>query len=205
MTNRLVEAGIGRERIVPASDRTGGALGCRELVELSRRLLPEARRASFLEAQEIDREARTEAVLDRRGKAAAIVAAASAAAAGVGATPIPVADAALLIPLQTGMIAALAALHGIGSEAIGHAVLPFVARVAGLYATSSLLKLIPGLGSIVNAGVAATLTGAMGWFVQSRFEDMAIARVLGEPIPSPDFDFASFREYYDEYREQDED
>lgn len=199
MTNRLAEAGIDRERIVPASDRAGGSIGCRELVELSRQLLPEARRASFLEAQEIDREARVALVLARRGKAGAIVAAATAAAAAIGATPIPVADALLLIPAQTGMIASLAVLHGIGSEAIGHAVLPFVGRVAGIHAASSLAKLVPGMGSAVNAAVAGTLTGAMGWYVHSRFEAASLARIDGIPCAGPLFDFDTFRRHFREY------
>ncbi len=200
MTSRLVEAGVDRDRILPASDRRSGSLGCRELMELSYRLLPAACRESFLEAQRIDRESRLGMVRQRRGRAAAIISAATATAAGIGAVPIPIADAALLIPLQTGMIASLAALHGIGREAIGHAVLPFVARVAGIYASSSLLKLFPVLGSAVNAAMAASLTGAMGWFVQSRFEGMAIARIEGEPVPDLDFDLGSFRDYYRAYR-----
>lgn len=199
MTNRLAEAGIDRERIVPASDRAGGSIGCRELVGLSRRLLPEACRASFVEAQRIDREARVALVLARRGKAGAIVAAATATAAAIGATPVPVADALLLIPAQTGMIASLAALHGIGSEAIHHAVLPFVARMAGVHAASSLAKLVPGLGNAVNAAVAATVTGAMGWYVHSRFEAAALARIDGIPPAGPLFDYETFRRHFREY------
>jgi len=204
MTARLTEAGVDRERIVAASDRKSGALGCRELVELSYRLLPEACRESFLEAQEIDREARLAVIHGRRGKAAAIIAAATAASAGIGAVPIPIADAALLIPVQMGMIASLAALYGVGREAIQHSVLPFVARVVGLYTVSSLLKWFPVLGSVVNAAVAASLTGAMGWFVQGRFLAMAVAEADGEAVPAPGFDFAAFRDYYRAYREQEE-
>jgi len=65
----LVGGGITPERIIPTSDRKGGAMGCRELVELSHALLPAACRDSFLEAQRIDREAKERAVLAKRGKA----------------------------------------------------------------------------------------------------------------------------------------
>jgi len=58
-----------------------------------------------------------------------------------------VADAALLIPVQTGMIAGLAALYGLKQEALQHAVLPFVARVVGLYTVSSLLRWFPVLAA----------------------------------------------------------
>ena len=196
MRARLTEAGIDPEHIVSASDRQSGAQGCKELVELTQRLLPAACRDSFLEAQRIDREARIEAITQKKGKASAIIAAATATAIGIGATPIPVADAALLIPVQTGMVAGLAALYGLRQEALQHAVLPFVARVVGLYAASSLLKLLPFLGSMINAGVAGTLTGALGWFTRDRFEAMALAKVNGKPIPQMDFDLETFRQYY---------
>ena len=74
--------------------------------------------------------------------------------------------------------------------------LPFVARVVGLYAASSLLKLLPFLGSAINAGVAGTLTGALGWFTRDRFEAMALAKITGDPVPYLDFDLETFRQYY---------
>jgi len=198
----LVEAGVAPERIIPTSDRKGGAMGCRDLVELSHALLPAACRDSFLEAQRIDREAKERAVLVKRGKAGGIVAAATVTATGIGATPVPVADAALLIPVQTGMIAGLAALYGLKQEALQHAVLPFVARVVGVYATASLLKWFPFLGSAINAGVAGTLTGALGWFVRDRFEALALAKVRGEPLPGIGFDLETFRRYYAAFRRE---
>jgi uncharacterized protein (DUF697 family)/predicted GTPase len=196
MRQRLTEAGINPEHIVSASDRQSGAQGCKELVELTQRLLPAACRNSFLEAQRIDREARIEVVMRKKGKASAIIAAATVTGTGIGATPIPVADAALLIPVQTGMVAGLAALYGLKREAVRHAVLPFVARVVGIYAASSLLKLLPFLGSAINAGVAGSLTGALGWFTRDRFEAMALAKITGEKMPGMDFDLETFRQYY---------
>jgi uncharacterized protein (DUF697 family)/ethanolamine utilization protein EutP (predicted NTPase) len=196
MRGVLTEAGIDPKRIVATSDARSGAIGCQELMELSHAMLPAAYRDSFLEAQRIDAEAREKAVLAKRGKAAAIVAAATATATGIGATPIPIADAALLIPVQTGMVAGLAALYGLRHEALQHAVLPFVARVVGIYAASSLLKCFPFLGSVINAAVAGTLTGALGWFTLDRFEGMALAKVRGEHVPGMDFDLETFRKYY---------
>jgi len=196
MRNVLAEAGIDPERIVATSDAKSGAIGCKELVALSHAMLPAAYQDSFLEAQRIDREAQESAVLAKRGKAAGIIAAATAAATGIGATPIPIADAALLIPVQTGMVAALAALYGLRQEALQHAVLPFVARVVGIYAASSLLKCFPFLGSAINAAVAGALTGALGWFTHDRFEAMALAKVRGEKLPGMNFDLEAFRQYY---------
>ena len=82
--------------------------------------------------------------------------------------------------------------------------MPMIARAVGTMAASSLLKLIPGLGTVAGAcitgGIAATLTGAMGWFVQTQFEKIAIAKALGEPPPDVNFDFDLFKSYLDNYK-----
>jgi uncharacterized protein (DUF697 family) len=200
MRGLLADAGIDPERIVATSDSRSGAIGCKELVQLSHAMLPAAYSDSFLEAQRIDREAKEKAIIAKRATAAGIIAAATATATGIGATPIPIADAALLIPVQTGMVAGLAALHGLKQEALQHAVFPFVARVVGIYAASSLLKCFPFLGSAINAAVAGTLTGALGWFTLDRFEAMALAKVRGEKIPGMSFDLETFRQYYTAFR-----
>ena len=200
MRSVLTDAGIDPKRIIPVSDAKSGSIGCREIVELSHTMLPKAYQDSFLEAQRIDREAKEKAIIAKRATAAGIIAAATAAATGIGATPIPIADAGLLIPVQTGMVAGLAALYGLKQEALQHAVLPFVARVVGIYAASSLLKCFPFLGNAINAAVAGTLTGALGWFTLDRFEAMALAKVRGEKIPGMNLDLETFRQYYAAFR-----
>jgi uncharacterized protein (DUF697 family) len=195
MTRRLTEAGMDPKRVIATSDRRGGSQGCRELMELTREMLPAAYRDSFMEAQRVDRHACIQVVGERKRKATAIIGASVALATGVGATPIPITDAALLIPIQTAMIASLAALYGVGKGAIRHAVLPFVARVVGVYTSSSLLKLLPGLGSVVNAAVAGTITGALGRYTQMQFEAMAIAKINGAPIPVLSFDLHTFKQF----------
>ena len=62
------------------------------------------------------------------------------------------------------------------------------------------LKLIPGLGSAINATVAATLTGAMGLYVKSNFEESAIAKIEGRPAPDLGFDVELFKKFYAEYK-----
>ena len=44
------------------------------------------------------------------------------------------------------------------------------------------------------------LTGAMGWFVQTQFEKLAIAKALGEPPPDVKFNFDLFRSFLDNYK-----
>ena len=196
----IVNAGVPESRIVFTCDVEGGAEGCRELMDLSYRMLPEAYRDAFMEAQRVDREAKIAAVRDKRGRAKAIIAAAAAAAAAAGAIPIPLSDAAIIVPIQIGMIGSLAGLYGLREEAIKQSAWPFVAKLVGIFAASTLLKLVPGLGSAVNATVAATITGAMGTYVRNRFEDYAAAKIEGRELPPVTFDPESFRRFYEEYK-----
>ncbi len=199
----LKAAAIPENRIVFTSDAESGAMGCKELMHLSYSLLPEAYKDAFMEAQRIDQEARIQAILDKKGKAKAIVTTAvTAAAAAAGAIPIPLSDAAVLIPIQITMIASLAGLYGLKQEAVKQSALPFVAKLVGIFTASSILKLIPGLGSAVNATVAGTLTAAMGMFVSSNFEAAAIAKVKGRPAPELSFDVELFKKFYAEYKKQ---
>ncbi len=200
LVKTLVDAGVPREHIVFTSDAEGGAVGCKELMLLSYKMLPEAYKDAFMEAQRIDLEARIQAIIDKRGKAKGIIATAVAAAAAAGAIPIPLSDAAVLIPVQITMIASLAGLYGLKEEAIKQSALPFVAKLVGVFAATSLLKLIPMLGSAVNATVAGTLTTAMGVFVRNNFEETAIAKVKGLPVPQLNFDVELFKTFYDEYK-----
>ncbi|MBQ7178369.1 MAG: hypothetical protein IJS08_13220 [Victivallales bacterium] len=196
----LTEAGISESRIVFTSDAESGAVGCKELMHLSYKMLPDAYKDAFMEAQRIDMEARIQAVYEKKGKAKAIITTASMAAAAAGAIPIPLSDAAVLIPIQITMIASLAGLYGLKQEAVKQSALPFVAKLLGIFAASSLLKLIPMLGSAVNATVAGTLTAAMGMFVKSNFEETAIAKVKGQPAPQLNFDVELFKKFYADYK-----
>ncbi|MBO4632625.1 MAG: 50S ribosome-binding GTPase [Lentisphaeria bacterium] len=196
----IMESGVPADRIIFTCDEEGGSAGCKELMNLSYAMLPDAYKDAFMEAQRIDREAKIQAVRDKAGKAKAIIATATTAAAGAGAVPIPLSDAAVIIPIQVTMIASLAGLYGLREEAVKQSALPFVARLAGVFLATSLLKLIPGLGSAINATVAATLTGAMGLYVKSNFEENAIAKIEGRPAPDLGFDVELFKKFYTEYK-----
>ncbi len=202
LVQALEEAGVRKSRIVFTSDEEGGAIGCGDLMRLSYNMLPEAYKDAFMEAQRIDKEARIQAIEEKQRKAKAIVATAVTAAVAAGAIPIPLSDAAVLIPIQITMIATLAGLYGLREEAIKQAALPFVAKMVGVFAATSLLKLLPGLGSAVNAAVAGSLTGAMGVFVRNNFESIAIAKAKGEPMPALNFDVELFKRFYDEYKKR---
>ncbi|MBR4257719.1 MAG: 50S ribosome-binding GTPase [Kiritimatiellae bacterium] len=204
LKQRLLDNGIAENRIVFTSDTEGGSIGCKDLMELSLEMLPEAYKDAFAYAQQVDLERRRQAILNKSGKAKAIILTATTAATTAGASPIPISDAAIITPIQVGMIGGLAALYGLKGKELSVMAMPMIARAVGTMAASSLLKLIPGLGTITGAvitgAVAATLTGAMGWFVQTQFEKIAIAKALGEPLPDVNFDFDLFKSYLDTYK-----
>ncbi len=141
------------------------AVGLSELVLATFRALPTAHRAAFAAAQKVNLDLNKESAME-------YVNAASAAAAAAAVIPIPMADALTLAPIQTGMMVAVSAAFGLPLDRqavvqLMTTVLGCVAlSVAGRWAVGSVLKLIPGPGSVIggilNAGVAGSLTLTLG-------------------------------------------
>jgi uncharacterized protein (DUF697 family) len=98
-------------------------------------------------------------------------AALAAAAVGGGLAQVPGSDAAVLMPIQAGMIAALGAEHGVqlGQGAAAELILPFSAAAMGRGLSQALLGWLPGLGNLLNAATAAALTEAIGWAADAYF------------------------------------
>lgn len=138
--------------------------GLQALLDATYRVAPEASQQALTAAQVFD--------MDRKKKAAAgIVRQSAAAAAVVGATPIPFADAALLIPTQVTMIARITAAFGLPKHSsralavVGSIALTGGATVAGRALASNLMKFVPGgalIGSAISGSVAAALTTTVG-------------------------------------------
>jgi len=133
--------------------------GLQSLLDNTYEVIPEVVAGALTAAQMLD--------LGRKKKAvAAIINQAVAVAAGVGATPIPFADAALLVPNQVTMIARITAAYGLPPNrskalaAAGAVVLTGGATMAGRYAVTSLLKFVPG-GAIAGSAISATVAGAL--------------------------------------------
>ena len=182
----LVDAGVPEHRIVEVSDAEGGAIGCKELVELSHAMLPEAYRDAFMAAQSIDREAKAAKVAEKRERAKGIVAAAVAQAKS-GATGGE--EAALIA-----MLAQLSALYGIRDRKLRQDEAAFVESLLGEHR-----------GEFPNdadpAQTAGIFTGALGSFMLNNFEAYAVARIKGTPLPGLGFDVELFKQYYRTYRE----
>lgn len=141
------------------------AYGLDKLAQVVNYVIPEALRKTFISIQC--------ASLDlKRERAKAIVQGCSLTAAGIGAIPIPCADATLLIPEQITMLTLITVAFGIPVEKatmltiISGTIGTAGTTVLGRTVVSNLIKLIPGAGSVVGGAIsgatAAALTTALG-------------------------------------------
>lgn len=138
-------------------------------------------KAKFIASQMADLE-------QKRSYAGKIIAKATATAAGIGATPIPFSDAVLLVPVQVAMISKIIDGYGVSSLAsISEAVISdVIVTNLGKSIVSSILKVIPGIGTLVggviSAGVAGTLTGAIGFVVSEMCYNNVKKFLEGHPV-----------------------
>ena len=138
--------------------------GLQQLLDATYEVVPAAAERALTAAQVVD-------VERKKKEVARIINQAVAVAAGIGATPIPFADAALLVPNQVTMIARITAAYGLppstsrAMATAGSVILTGGATMAGRYAVTSLLKFVPGgmiAGSAISATVAGSLTKGVG-------------------------------------------
>ncbi len=104
-------------------------------------------------------------VRDRKFRCNAIIHAASAAAgAAAGASVVPGSDSVSIAPIQLAMVAALAKEHGIPvtRSALRSALFASMGTMVGKGAAQLFLRYLPGVGNVVRAGVAVSVTQAVG-------------------------------------------
>ena len=164
---------IGEQTIEPT--------GLEELVRRTEQILPKAVKGAFVNAQGV--------IIGLKVKYARAVVTASAAAAGaVGAAPIPVSDAIILMPVQVGMLGGITAVFGIDMsvQTTTRLVVGLVGEggvtQVGRQMAAGLLKVIPGV-SVVNAGVASALTAALGEAHIQLCSEMLRRQGYGRPMP----------------------
>lgn len=133
--------------------------GLQELLDATYVVVPEVATAALTAVQILDWERKRQA-------AKTIINQSVALAAGVGAAPIPFADAAILVPTQVTMIARITAAYGLPADrsralaAAGAVVLTGGATMAGRYLATNLLKFIPG-GQVATSAISATVAGSL--------------------------------------------
>jgi uncharacterized protein (DUF697 family)/GTP-binding protein EngB required for normal cell division len=140
------------------------AHGLEELLDATFRVAPDGVRSALNAAQKLD--------LSRKAaEARKWVQGTAATAAAAGATPIPFSDAAVLVPIQTAMMAKISVTFGLGvkkgtlATLAGAAITSGGVVNAGRYLVTNLLKFVPGgnvAGGVIRAAVASSLTYAIG-------------------------------------------
>ncbi len=149
---------LARERTV--AGHTIPPRGLEELVERTHEILPEGVRRAFTNAQGV-------VIRLKVRHARAIVGAAGATAGTVGAVPIPISDAIVLMPIQIGMLAGITAIFGVDvtrgriAELIRGLAKTGGTEWAGKAVVQALLKVVPGT-ELINAAVATAITLALG-------------------------------------------
>ena len=156
------------------------ARGLEELVQRTNDILPEAVKRAFVNAQGI-------VVSLKAREARKVVGASTVAAAAIGAAPIPAPDAAVLLPLQLGMLARIGAVFGMDMSR--HRMSQLIKGLLGAGGTSlvgrqlaeTLLKYIPA-GAAINATVAVAITGALGEAYIQLCTEMLRPQAAGKPM-----------------------
>ena len=112
-------------------------------------------------------------VPDQDARCAAIIhtAAAAAGAAAAGAI-IPGSDAVLIAPIQVGMAASLANEFDIPvtDALLKSTIYASLGTMVGKGGANLMLRWVPVYGNIVRAGVAASVTEALGWTILRRLK-----------------------------------
>lgn len=102
-------------------------------------------------------------------------ASAAAAAVGGGLAQAPGSDNLVITPVQLTMAVSLGKIFGItlDQSAAKAAVASAAAATVGRTASQVLIGWIPGVGNIINATTAATITEAIGWIMAKEFENQS--------------------------------
>lgn len=139
--------------------------GLQELLDATFRVAPEGVERALAAAQQID--------LSRKAsQAKKYIGAGVGAAVASCADPVPFSQAFILVPIQIAMMAKISAAFGLSvktrtlASVAGAAFAATGVTQAGRYIVSNLLKFVPvvgtATGTVIQAGVAGTLTGAVG-------------------------------------------
>lgn len=179
LRGHLARRGIGEVKVVPVATylrEESGALAVDwrwNLNALSAAVFDALPRPAQVEAARAFEQARGL----RRRVAMRFVGTATSVAVVVGATPLPIADLALLLPLQTAMLTAIVYASGrpLGPRAAGEwlgGIGLNVSAAMGLReAVRALLKVVPGIGGPLSGAVAGTGTWALGVAAVRYFVD----------------------------------
>ncbi len=133
-----------------------------------------------------------------------------ASSLATAATPVPFSDAALLAPMQLTMSVHIMKTYGINNDksaitgVVNSTIISQVGKTIAKTLIGNVAKLIPGFGSIIggtiNAGVAGSLTAALGYTISELSYKYSQSVVEGKPIPLNEiFDSEMIKEYISKF------
>ena len=130
---------------------------------------------ALVAAQKIDPARKAEA-------AEKAVKAATAAATAAGFTPIPFADAAILVPIQISLMAKIANVYDIPMQRATIASLAATTATtqAGRAAATGLLKLVPGVGTVAGGAITGGVAGSITFAVGTAWHRVCIGMAEGQ-------------------------
>ncbi len=140
--------------------------GLEELVDETKKCLPDAVRNHFLRVQKIKIQKRKQAMID---ESKTIIHIASGAAGATGLIPIPFSDALAIAPIQAGMIYKMNDAFGMDlDKSVGASLITGLLSVTavaqvGRTLVNGFLKLIPATGSVAGGATAAVITEGIGF------------------------------------------
>lgn len=149
-------------------------VGLEQLIEETNAVVPEALRLNESAVKSFEWRL-------KRGNANALTAAATASATLIGAIPIPIADSALLVPLQSGLVYGIAKTYGVKNEESGLKNIAELVIQSGMVSMGaktllSGLKAVPGINlaaDVLNAAVAGSITAIVGQVAMVIMEKVA--------------------------------
>ena len=154
-----------------------------ELVQWSVERLPDSLRLAFIKSQNVNLD-------EKRKQARKYIRQQCTVAFGVGFAPIPMSDAPLLIANEMALIARILYLYDLGSvsdmiKSMGvSSLLGSLLTSLGKSAVASLIKLIPGIGTVIggmiSGGVGSTITAAVGEATSLVAYGISKARLNGD-------------------------
>lgn len=160
-------------------DFVAKASGVTELVEKTIEFLPESAKRAYISAQKASLKLKFEEALD-------IIKQTAAMAFGAGYAPLPMADAAVLIPIQATMFARITNVYGIkltqglitalASSLLGIAGATFVGRAI----VANLLKFIPVVGTIGGGTISGATAGILTWGLGRTYIEIMEKLFVGE-------------------------
>ena len=158
--------------------------GIGELIEATEQAMPEGRTAAKKDVRDF--------VLRRRkALSQGIIAGAVASAAAIGAAPMPIADAVILVPIEGALVKALAKVYGIKDDEESQQVMESIvnAGTVGVAAKAiiSATKAIPGINiaaAALNAAVAGSIVLGIGEVSTTVFERLYIQELDWKKDPN---------------------